>query len=165
MGTDWYLVTVATEAEETALINASIDRATTIIAYFPDDPHLGQAKEPFTALPEASVAPWDGMAHALMVTAPLDDQARDLVKAWTTAPDLPTPLWQYDLLEEGEPFFRVSDFGVYLLRAKDTDLKVIQQMGISTDLWERVNLTGSVTAQPLTELDLKALKDELDPPS
>lgn len=158
----WYLVTVRPSESVASLLTLCLTRATSVRAYFLEG-ELGAGKSRFAALPEASLAPWDGMAGCVRVEAPLSPSARALMAEWILPTRDQRPVWRYEILQDGRIILRVEDFSGYMVQASEADLAGLSSHGIDTSLWEPITLQAQLGVKPesFTDDDVRLLRDEL----
>jgi hypothetical protein len=161
----WYRVTMADEDNLSAFLSLCLDRATSFLAYFPEDPYLGSGKEVFCSLPRSSVTVWDGMANCAKVTAPLDFVSKELLRCWMASTEERNPLWQYELRDSEEVFFRAEDFSLYMVFASSEEMLAFRQRGIDTSMWEPIDLKGQegIVAEQWSDEEIQQLRDDLEP--
>lgn len=165
MEKQWYLVSMKDMDKEAEFVSLCLNRATAFRAYFPDDSELGGRKGVFVTLPNASVAAWEGMDGCVVVSAPLDFVSREIFRSWMTATEERKPLWQYELLEHDDVFFRAEDFFLYMVLASRTEVQEFQQQGIDTSMWHPIDLRGQegVATEPWSDEEIRQLREDLGP--
>ena len=93
------------------LLDAYLDRADTLIAYFPGDGEMAYGKELVAGLPGAEISDWPGMVgvKSEKIQVPVSRALRDLMPELVRAPEYNESLWDFDLLARGEVIFSIGD--------------------------------------------------------